>query len=125
MQGIKILVVDDIQTNVALITAIIKKLNVQFETASNGKEALQKLETFSPHIVLLDLMMPDIDGLEMIKIIRKDHTKEQMAIIVTSALTDDATIAQCKELGANEYITKPIMPNELLTTIQLTALNIT
>ncbi len=124
MQAIKILVVDDIQTNVALITAIIKKLNVQYETASNGKEALEKIKSFSPHIVLLDLMMPDIDGQEMIKIIRKDYTKEQLSIIVTSALTDEETINKCKELGCNDYITKPIMPNELLTTVQLNALNV-
>lgn len=124
MEGLKILVVDDIPTNVALIAAIIKKLNVKYETANNGKEALEKLKSFSPQIILLDLMMPDIDGWDLIKIIRKDHTKEQMAIIVTSAITDHETISECERLGVNDYITKPIMPNELLNAIQLNALNI-
>lgn len=122
MEDLRILIVDDIPTNVALIAAIIKKLNARQETAGNGEEALSLIDSFKPHIVLLDLMMPGIDGWDIIKAIREKYTKEQMAIIVTSAITDYETITECKNNGVDDFITKPIMPDMLLNSIQLNAL---
>lgn len=122
MEDLRILIVDDIPTNVALIAAIIKKLNARQETAENGEEALSLIDSFKPHIVLLDLMMPGIDGWDIIKAIREKYSKEQMAIIVTSAITDYETITECKNNGVDDFITKPIMPDMLLNSIQLNAL---
>lgn len=122
MEDLRILIVDDIPTNVALIAAIIKKLNARQETAGNGEEALSLVDSFKPHIVLLDLMMPGIDGWDIIKAIREKYSKEQMAIIVTSAITDYETITECKNNGVDDFITKPIMPDMLLNSIQLNAL---
>lgn len=122
MEDLRILIVDDIPTNVALIAAIIKKLNARQETAGNGEEALSLIDSFKPHIVLLDLMMPGIDGWDIIKAIREKYSKEQMAIIVTSAITDYETITECKNNGVDDFITKPIMPDLLLNSIQLNAL---
>lgn len=122
MEDLRILIVDDIPTNVALIAAIIKKLNAKQETAGNGEEALSLIDSFKPHIVLLDLMMPGIDGWDIIKAIREKYSKEQMAIIVTSAITDYETITECKNNGVDDFITKPIMPDMLLNSIQLNAL---
>ena len=122
MEDLRILIVDDIPTNVALIAAIIKKLNARQETAGNGEEALSLIDSFKPHIVLLDLMMPGIDGWDIIKAIREKYSKEQMAIIVTSAITDYETITECKNTGVDDFITKPIMPDMLLNSIQLNAL---
>ena len=122
MEDLRILIVDDIPTNVALIAAIIKKLNARQETAGNGEEALSLVDSFKPHIVLLDLMMPGIDGWDIIKAIREKYSKEQMAIIVTSAITDYETITECKNNGVEDFITKPIMPDMLLNSIQLNAL---
>lgn len=122
MENLRILIVDDIPTNVALIAAIIKKLNARQETAGNGEEALSLIDSFKPHIVLLDLMMPGIDGWDIIKAIREKYSKEQMAIIVTSAITDYETITECKNNGVDDFITKPIMPDLLLNSIQLNAL---
>ena len=122
MEDLRILIVDDIPTNVALIAAIIKKLTARQETAGNGEEALSLIDSFKPHIVLLDLMMPGIDGWDIIKAIREKYSKEQMAIIVTSAITDYETITECKNNGVDDFITKPIMPDMLLNSIQLNAL---
>lgn len=122
MEDLRILIVDDIPTNVALIAAIIKKLNARQETAENGEEALSLIDSFKPHIVLLDLMMPGIDGWDIIKAIREKYSKEQMAIIVTSAITYYETITECKNNGVDDFITKPIMPDMLLNSIQLNAL---
>ena len=117
----RILIVDDIPTNVALIAAIISKLNAKYDKAESGKEALAKIESFKPNIVLLDLMMPDIDGWEIIKSIRKRYSKDEMAIIVTSAITDYENITDCYELGINDYVAKPILSDRLLNTIQVNA----
>ena len=122
MEDLRILIVDDIPTNVALIAAIIKKLNAIQETAGNGEEALSLIDSFKPHIVLLDLMMPGIDGWDIIKAIREKYSKEQMSIIVTSAITDYGTITECQNIGVDDLITKPIMPDLLLNSIQLNAL---
>ena len=122
MEDLRFLIVDDIPTNVALIAAIIKKLNARQETAGNGEEALSLIDSFKPHIVLLDLMMPGIDGWDIIKAIREKYSKEQMSIIVTSAITDYGTITECQNIGVDDFITKPIMPDLLLNSIQLNAL---
>lgn len=121
MDKLRILIVDDIPTNVKLISAIIKKQNTEFETAENGKEALEKVESFKPQIVLLDLMMPDVSGWDIIKAIREKYTKEQIAIIVTSAITDHDNITECYDLGVNDYVAKPIVPDRLLNTIHVHA----
>ena len=122
MEDLRILIVDDIPTNVALIAAIIKKLNARQETAGNGEEALSLIDSFKPHIALLDLMTPGIDGWDIIKAIREKYSKEQMSIIVTSAITDYGTITECQNIGVDDFITKPIMPDLLLNSIQLNAL---
>lgn len=117
----KILIVDDIAANVALITAIIKKLNVKFEAASSGEEAMKKVDSFKPDIVLLDLMMPDVSGWDVIKYIRERYTMEQMSVIVTSAITDHDNITECYDMGVNDYVAKPIVPDRLINTILIHA----
>lgn len=124
MENYKILIVDDIPTTVTLISAIIKKLNVEYETAESGEEALKKVESFKPNIVLLDLMMPDISGWDVIRTIRQKYTKEQMAIIATSAITDHDNITECYDMGVNDYVAKPIVPDRLLNTIQIHAMKL-
>lgn len=117
----KILIVDDIQANVALITAIIKRLNVKYETASSGEEAMTKVDSFKPDIVLLDLMMPDVSGWDVIKYIRDRYTMEQMSVIITSAITDHDNITECYDMGVNDYVAKPIVPDRLINTILIHA----
>ena len=124
MDNYKILIVDDVPTNVTLIAAIIKKLNVEYDTAENGEDAVKKIETFKPNIVLLDLMMPDISGWDVIKTIREKYSKEQLAIIVTSAITDHENITECYDMGVNDYVAKPIVPDRLLNTIQIHAMKL-
>ena len=124
MDNYKILIVDDVPTNVTLIAAIIKKLNVEYDTAENGEDALKKIETFKPNIVLLDLMMPDISCWDVIKTIREKYSKEQLAIIVTSAITDHENITECYDMGVNDYVAKPIVPDRLLNTIQIHAMKL-
>lgn len=119
MKKCKILIVDDIPTNVTLISTIIKKkLDADFDTALSGEEALKKIESFNPNIIILDLMMPGVDGWDVIRSVRSKHDKNEVAIIVTSAITDEVNMAECYDLGVNDYIEKPILQNKLLDTIR-------
>lgn len=122
MENLKILIVDDIPTNVTLIAAIIKKLkNIEYQTSEDGEDAIKKVDEFKPNIVLLDLMMPGVDGWDVLKHIRENYTMQEMAVIVTSAITDHENITECYNLGVNDYVAKPIVPDRLLNTIQIHA----
>lgn len=119
MKKCKILIVDDIPTNVTLISTIIKKkLDADSDTALSGEEALKKIESFNPDIIILDLMMPGVDGWDVIRSVRSTHGKDEVAIIVTSAITDEVNMAECYDLGVNDFIEKPILQNKLLDTIR-------
>lgn len=117
----KILVVDDIADNVERIKEMLHGLNAVVETASGGAEALQKIESTRPDILLLDLMMPDVSGWDVLRRVRERHTMADMAVIITSAITDHDNITECYHLGANDYVAKPIVPSRLLNTIQIHA----
>lgn len=115
----KILIVDDVPTNVELLSAIVKTLQAKYEVAYSGVEALAKVDAFSPDIILLDLMMPDITGWKVIKEIRTKYSKKEMAIIVTSALTDHENISECYTLGIDDYVAKPILPSRIINSIMI------
>ena len=119
MKKCKRLIVDDIPTNGTLISTIIKKkLDADSDTALSGEEALKKIESFNPDIIILDLMMPGVDGWDVIRSVRSKHGKDEVAIIVTSAITDEVNMAECYDLGVNDFIEKPILQNKLLDTIR-------
>ena len=122
MEKYKILIVDDIPTNVTLISTIIKKkLGAEYDTALSGEEALEKIDSFKPNIIILDLMMPGMDGWDVIRAVRNRFQKSEMAIIVTSAITDKVNMTECYDLGVDDYIEKPIAQEALLSAIRTQA----
>ena len=122
MEKYKILIVDDIPTNVTLISTIIKKkLGAEFDTALSGEEALEKIDSFKPNIIILDLMMPGMDGWDVIRAVRNRFQKSEMAIIVTSAITDKVNMTECYDLGVDDYIENPIAQEALLSAIRTQA----
>lgn len=115
----RILIVDDIPTNVTLISTIIrKKVDADYDTAQSGEEAIEKIDSFKPDIIILDLMMPGTDGWDVIRQVRGKHSKDEVAIIITSAITDNMNVAECYDLGVNDYLEKPIVQETLLTTLK-------
>ena len=122
MEKCKILIVDDIPTNVTLISTIIKKkLGAEYDTALSGEEALEKIDSFKPNIIILDLMMPGMDGWDVIRAVRSRFQKSEVAIIVTSAITDKVNMTECYDLGVDDYIEKPIAQEALLSAIRTQA----
>lgn len=112
-QQTKILVVDDDIGLLSILTNTLNRMGVDPTTASNATECLGYLEVDTYDLLLLDLMLPDVDGFEVLKIIRKDDRHAGMPVLVLTARTDPASISKVLSLGADGYLTKPYLPNTL------------
>lgn len=110
---VKVLVVDDIPLNVLLIDKMLAKFKFHILKANSGVDALQIIEDEKPHIVLLDLMMPGVDGYQVTEQVRRTITKEEMPIIILSALNSNDDVNKAMALGADDFITKPVMMERL------------
>ena len=120
-----IMVVDDNVFNVQLLEIMLKKSNYTVIFATCGKEALEKLKSEKPDIVLLDIMMPDISGYDVAKEIRENSDFSEIPILFLSALNNVDDIIKGFKSGADDYISKPFNKEELLTRInhQLSLVN--
>lgn len=114
MNGSKVLVVDDLPANVKLITAILKK-DYEIIPAYSGEEAIEKVELEKPDIVLLDVMMPGIDGYEVCKRIKQGDSTRFTPVVMITALSDVEDRIKAIQVGADDFLTKPINSQELIT----------
>lgn len=110
----KILVVDDEPPIVRLMEFILARQGHQMLVAVNGEEALQKVRSENPDLVLLDIMMPRIDGYEVARTLRADPATQDLPIIMLSAKAQEEDIQKGIDVGVNEYITKPFSPEQLV-----------
>ncbi|GAK61188.1 response regulator receiver modulated serine phosphatase [Candidatus Vecturithrix granuli] len=115
----KILVVDDYAENVELVQELLTTNGYQVTTAYSGEEALEKIHREIPDLILLDIMMPKMDGYEVCEELRKDEETKDIPIIFVTAKTEvkDWTHA-IFNIGVNSYITKPINPKKLLEKVK-------
>ncbi len=117
MNNLLILVVEDDAPIRNLIGTTLKTHGYNYMTASTGESALMQASSNNPNIVLLDLGLPDIDGVDVIKKIR---TWSELPIIVISARTEDKEKIEALDAGADDYLTKPFSVEELLARIRVT-----
>lgn len=117
MNKLLILVVEDDAPVRKLIGTTLKMHNYDYMTATSGESAIMMASSHNPDVVLLDLGLPDIDGIDIIKKIR---TWSQMPIIVISARTEDKDKIDALDAGADDYLTKPFSVEELLARIRVT-----
>jgi len=110
----KILVVDDEPTIVRLMEFILARQGHEMLVAVNGEEALEKIRAHSPDLVLLDIMMPRIDGYEVARAVRADPATASLPIIMLSAKAQEEDIRRGVGIGVDEYITKPFSPEHLV-----------
>lgn len=103
-----ILVVDDSTTNVVLLEAILDEKGYKIETALNAKEAYSIIDKNIPDLILLDLLMPKISGFDFLREIRKNDKTKNTPVIVVSALTDEENIEKIMNMGAIDFVKKPI-----------------
>lgn len=117
MPNEKILVVDDEQDLVKLIRYQLEKDGYKVISAYNGEDALYLARRERPALVVLDLMLPGIDGLEVCKKIKADSELNNIAIVMLTAKGEEIDITVGLKLGADDYVTKPFSPKELLARI--------
>lgn len=112
-----VLIVDDIPVNIILLKTMLARTNVKILTAVNGQEALDLVRELRPNVVLLDIQMPVMNGMEVLKEIKADPVLKDTAVIMVSAYTSPEDIEQSMSLGASGFIKKPVIMDILLSTV--------
>lgn len=115
---VKILAVDDTPANLEVLTECLTRIGYDIAVAINGERALNRLQTYQPHLILLDVQMPGIDGFETCRQIKANPQWESIPIIFITALNDGSSIAKGFSLGAVDYISKPFQESELLARVK-------
>ncbi len=114
----KILLVEDEKNIVLGVTICLRSAGLQVEVAEDGMEALRKIEASKPDLVLLDLVMPKLNGLDALKSIKENEETKDIPVIVLSARAQEEDIQRAMYLGASDYMAKPFKPAELLEVIE-------
>jgi CheY-like chemotaxis protein/anti-sigma regulatory factor (Ser/Thr protein kinase) len=116
----KVLVVDDDRTNLAVITAMLKRENHSVIRAENGADAVAAFQHDRPELVLMDIMMPVMDGYEATRRIKQACGESFVPVIFLTALTDENALARCVESGGDDFLTKPI--NRIILNAKISAM---
>ncbi|MBD2296758.1 PleD family two-component system response regulator [Anabaena sphaerica FACHB-251] len=114
-----ILVVDDVKLNLQVIANILDKVGYEITLVSNGYQALERVQSARPDLILLDLMMPEINGLEVCEKIQSNPELADIPIIFLSASQEQEHLLQAFEKGAVDYVTKPFHTAELLARVRM------
>lgn len=112
-----ILVIDDAIDNLQLFGKLLEPLNVDMSFANSARKALDILESFTPDLIVLDIIMPEIDGFELCEIFNKKESTKDIPVIFLSAKDNMEDIAKGFTLGARDYITKPFIKEELIARV--------
>lgn len=104
----EILVLDDSNTNVVLLEAILAEQGYQITPALSAKEAFKAIEKKIPDLILLDLLMPKVSGYDFLQQLKENEKTSNIPIIVISAVTDQQNITKIMDMGADEFIAKPL-----------------
>lgn len=113
----KVLVVDDDPDIVELLEYNLRKEGYKVKSAADGREGIQTAKVFRPDLILLDIMMPRQDGIEMARTIRADHDLRDTYLMFLTARSEEYSEIAAFEVGADDYITKPIKPRALMSRI--------
>ena len=113
----RILLVDDEEDILEFLSYNLIKEGYKIKTANNGKSALKILEKFNPDLIILDVMMPEMDGIEVCESIRKNEKNDDVLILFLTARSEDYSELAGFSAGADDYITKPIKPKLLVSRV--------
>ena len=118
MPGERILVVEDERSIADLVAEALKRQGYRVETAGDGDQALEAAETTLPDLIILDLMLPKLDGWEVCRRLREEDTTRRIPIIMLTARRDEKDVVAGLELGADDYLRKPFSLAELLARVK-------
>jgi CheY-like chemotaxis protein len=114
----RILIADDNEQNVELIEAYLNGLDIVTAVAVDGKDTLDKVASFQPNLVLLDIMMPKLSGFEVCKKIKSDPATSGIMILMVTALNELGDIERAVEAGTDDFLSKPVHKVELLKRVE-------
>jgi PleD family two-component response regulator len=109
-----ILLIDDSNTNLVLLETLLKRNGYNVCSALNAMDGIGSIKKNIPDLIYLDLVMPDLDGLDFMKILRSKPEWEKIPVIILSAVSDRSLINKSKEMGVADYIVKPININKII-----------
>ncbi len=116
--GYRVLVVDDSEVLRKIVSFNLTREGYQVDEAKDGREALEKLRQIKPDLVILDIMMPYVDGFEVLRSMRKDPELSHIPVIMLTAKGGEDDPKTALELGANGFLTKPFSPLKLLEEVR-------
>jgi len=112
----KLLIIDDSTVNNIILQNLLEDMGYEVSSALNAKDAFEIIKEFSPDLILLDLMMPEISGFDLLRRFRKE--KINIPVVIVSAFSGDEYIKKAKELGARDYLLKPVDKENLASCIE-------
>lgn len=118
LAGSSILVVDDHEQNLELLSAYLDDLGAEIRQARDGVEAVQAVAERKPDLILLDVMMPRMSGFQVCGKLKSDPATKDIPIVVVTALNEVADVERAVELGADDFLTKPVNRLELMTRVR-------
>ena len=117
--GMRLLIVDDNDDNRDMLARRLQRRGYEVHTAASGTEALDAVENTRFNAVLLDVMMPGVNGLEVLQYIRRSFSKQELPVLMATARSDSEDVIQALRLGANDYVTKPINIKEVVSALDV------
>jgi len=118
MSGKKILLIEDEQDIVELVTYNLHREGFEVVSSRSGEDGLKKAQTMKPDLVLLDIMLPGVNGLDICRTLKGENTTDQIPIIMLTARNEDIDVVTGLEVGADDYVTKPFSPRILIARIR-------
>lgn len=114
----RVLIADDNEPNVELLEAYLAELDVDTEVAVDGQDTLDKVASFKPHVLLLDVMMPKLSGFEVCKRLKDNPQTSGVMILMVTALNELGDIERAVEAGTDDFLSKPVNKLELLKCVE-------
>lgn len=112
-----VLVVDDDPMMCDLLRLMLERVRFQVDTVPDGRQITTAIKEYQPDVLILNVMLPGINGVDVCRMVRSDPASADLPVIVYSAVTDIATVEAMMQAGANKYLFKPTPPAELIATI--------
>lgn len=114
----KVLIIEDYPATTEMISNILKTEGIEVATAVDGTSGLAKAKSLKPHLILLDIMMPEMSGFEVCQKLKEDPKTAKIPIIIVSVRAAEENIKKGKDLGAADYIPKPFDPFKLIEVVK-------
>ena len=118
MPASKILIADDNPTNVELLEAYLSELECEIQVAVDGRDTLDKVASFHPDLILLDIMMPKLSGFEVCEKIKSDPATRGIMILMVTALNEPGDIERAVAAGCTDFLSKPVNKLELIKRVE-------